>query len=719
MIDELVKAANAIEKAGIKSQDWHPRLKVLPKVTKKAPCIRIWLTANGHIHDIEPLAEERAAQLRKYEPDNGKSLPGFNVRPLYRLVKTKDEIKAASKGKAGETLKLEWIKDFLKYDPIEQTKDDFWEKTREGLKQSLSRVREELEKLCKNSIMEGETLQKFFKVVTQIDVERFQKEYDEKLRRKIKDGTLPVTMMCYFVDAEKEKKEDSDSRVPVPKFSIFLDVLDYTNFPVAHEKTIARLNDILCNTPSDSTVAAADLSEHNAVKDAYGLDANALNEKFPEVALPILGGVKLRSQVKEVPAQSRYDLCEAQTFHVGSESRKRTKRALEWLSDSERNGETYGVAGDKELLFAYPRILPKDKIPLAKLFGAQKDDSYQKEDKFERLAKSVIEQLRGQGRTVSDAQLEIFSLRKMDKARTKVVYYHNATVESLELASAAWHEGCQNIPALDIRDWSEDKNEKTGKSYPITVEGLTVFPVKLHGYLNTVWKRDGKEKNKGEQAGKVRIFQPTDGLRLLLDTQGNILAANMIERFMQHAQGYFLTLCRSTGKHKIASLPEKEKYPGILGLLLYKSGKNKEDFMNESAFLLGRCLRITDEIHRLYCEVVRKKDLPPELCGSSLLVSMMESPVITLSQLAMRSAPYIKWARGGGEKGDMGGLVWYWLKKWEETADQLHTLTWPKRLIPEARAQIFLGYLASFPKSEKPNDNQADSDNTTKQGDER
>ena len=107
--------------------------------------------------------------------------------------------------------------------------------------------------------------------------------------------------------------------------------------------------------------------------------------------------------------------------------------------------------------------------------------------------------------------------------------------------------------------------------------------------------------------------------------------------------------------------------------------------MKESAFLLGRCLRITDEIHRLYCEVVRKKDLPPELCGSSLLVSMMESPATTLGQLAMRSAPYIKWARGGSEKGDKSGLVWYWLKQWEGIADQLHTLTWPKRLIPEER----------------------------------
>ena len=186
MIDELVKAANAIEKAGIKSQDWHPKLKVLPKASKKKPCVRVWLTVDGHIHDIEPLPQELVAELRKYEPDNGKSLPGFNVRPLYRLVKTKDEIKKASKGNSGENLKLKWTKEFLNRDIIEKMKTDFWEKTREGLRQSLGRIREELENTCNDSLVDGETLQKFFSIVAQIDVVQFQNEYEEKLKGKIR-----------------------------------------------------------------------------------------------------------------------------------------------------------------------------------------------------------------------------------------------------------------------------------------------------------------------------------------------------------------------------------------------------------------------------------------------------------------------------------------------------------------------------------------------------
>lgn len=710
MIDELVKAANAMGNAGISAKDWHGKLKTLPKVTAKEPCIRIWLTNEGRIHDLELISPELALELRKFEPDLGKSLPGFNVQPLYRLVKTDDDIKKASRGMAGEKLKTEWVKEFLKISADERENDDFWEKTRDRLRQSFGRVREELEKHCKERLIDGETIQNFFGVVKRIEVDRFQKEYSSLIQRKVLDGVWPAFLMCYFVTAEKKQKEDADSRVPVPKFSVFLDITDYKKYPVAHLKTIARLNSLLNGEESGQV-----LPPKNGDTDAYGLDNTALDKKFDEVVLPSLGGVKIRSQVKEVPAQSRYDFCEAQTFHVGIETRKRTKRALEWLAAKDHAGKTYGIAGDKELLFAYPHILPVKQISFTKMFGAQQDDSYLDEDTFERLAASVIAQLKGAGKECAKTELEIFSLRKMDKARTKVVYYRNVTVTSLEQASTAWHAGCQNIPELAALDWSKDKSEKTKKSYPVSVDGKTVFPIKLYRYLNAIWKHDGQRADTGKS--KVTIFTPTDGLRLLLDKPNSALAAHMLSHFIRHAQGYFLTLCRGAGENEVTSLPDKEYYLGILGLLLFNLGNKKEDFMKESAFLLGRCLRVTDEIHRLYCEIVRKRELPPQLCGSSLLVGMMESPSTTLSQLAMRSAPYVKWARVCRDD-EKASLVHYWLKQWSTIADQLHTMEWPKRLSPEERAQLFLGYLASFPKSEKQtNTGQLDSNTNKNQGD--
>jgi hypothetical protein len=697
MIDELIRVANAMDKAGITPRNWHPKLHVLPNVTNKAPCIRVWLTADGHIKDIGLISPEQARKLWKYEPANGDSLPGFNVSSLYRMVKPENEIKKAAK-EMGNAMEegFDWA-------PFTRPEDDSWDQTRARLKRCFGRIRESLEKACADKLLDGETLQKFFAAVKRIDIDQFKKEYEGVVRNEIRCGKLPISCLCHLMNASNKIK-------PEQKFSIFLDIEDYVEYPVAHEKTMVRLNDLL----SDDTIADVIASVE---RDAYNQSTRKKNELFPQVNLPVLGGVKLRSQVDIIPAQHRYHCSESATFPVGMESRRRAKAALEWIGNRERNKMTNGQAGKGELLFAYPRTLPQENIPLSKMMiGGQEKDSYRKEDTFKRLSESVIRQLKGLGIPANNAELEIFSLRKMDKARTKVVYYRNTTVESLETASRAWHHGCQNIPPLDIKVWSE-KNEKN-KPHPVPVEPETVFPVQLHHYLNAIWKKEGETVSQVDN-GKIKGFMPTDGLNLLLETSPETLAAHMLERFIQHAQAYFSTLCHNTGRRRVAQVPDKEIYPGILGLLLLKLGKHKEDFMKESAFLLGRFLRVTDEVHRLYCEVVRKKkdgtpDLPPELCGSAFMTSMLEAPTTALGQLCTRSAPYVKWARGGADKGDKAGLVGYWMKQWAEISDQLHVLDWPQRLQPEERAQVFLGYLSSFPKKEQGN--VSETNDITKEG---
>ncbi len=692
MIDELVKVANAMEASGISPKDWHPKLKTLPKVTAKKPCVRIWLTSEGCVHDIETMAPKLVSQLRKYEPDAGKSLPGFKVYPLYRIVKNKDELTKAPKALT-EAMK----KNGFSWEQELADGEDFWNRTREVLRQLKERVLPGVRAICDGRLQPDETLAKFLDAFGKLDIEAFKQGYEEKVKEKVINGDLPLSLLCYFVDTAKKAKEDSDSNVPIPKTQVFLDIKDYKDYPVAHPNSIDRLNELLLNGEASQRPTMTHLCDEPL--DAYRESAVGSDDKFAQIAVPVLGGVILRSQVAAVPAQSRYHLCDSDTFPVGSETRKRVKAALEWISDKTRYGETFGTAGDNELLFVFPDKLPPSKVPMASLFGAQGPTigAAAKAEKFEHLAKTVIDQLKGTGNAVAEAELNIFSLRKMDPARTKVVYYRNITVGSLEKASKTWHDGFQNVPGLNICDWSESKNEK-GNSFPVLVEVQTLFPLKLHKILNTVWILDKKSKT-GTRQNSVKIFEPSVGLKLLLDTSNRSLATYVTERFMRHAQTYFVVLCRAIGRGEIARLPEKNVYPGILGLLLYKLGQTKETYMNESAYQLGRFLRVADEIHRLYCEIVRNKSIPPELCGSSLLTAMLESPARTLDQLAMRSAPYVKWARAFHDH-EKAGLVHYWMYQWSQIADVLHELKWPARPAPEERAQVFLGYLSSFPKSE-------------------
>ncbi len=640
MINELMKVADAMRDLP-KTFVWHPNMQPLPKASALSPCIRVWLTSDGLIERLERLTPEHAGQLRKFAPNKFSSLPGFNITHVSGMPddKRKKELK----------------------------------KTLEGLERNFCVAREEIERRIGSRHVKSETITTLLAIVRKLEAEAFWTAFDTQILNN-DWGWKPVSGK---------------------KISVFLDVKEYTEYPVAHVKTLERLSMLL------STVDKKCLQTGPAdAKDAYDGDADGVNDLFSDIAVPrLLGRIKIRSLNKDIPAQNRYHLAGSATFPVGNASRERARVALERLSALENEGSTFGIAGDNELLFAYPAELPPDSLPqLAALLGVQRKDVLV-EQKFKVLAERVIAQLKGQGEAAKDGAIEIFSLRKMDKARTKVVYYRNTTVVSLEAASHAWDAGFKNIPPLDIRTWGEGKNDK-GRSFPVPVKPQTVFPVKLHKILNVVWRLSRNEVKQSE----VKLFEPSTGLRLLLDTPEAMQTAYIAERFLAHSQTYFIALCRAKGRNEIADrrdLSNLKTYPGVLGLLLYKLGKTKESYMNESAFQLGRFLRIADEIHRLYCEVVRPDDKLPELCGSSLLSPMLESPLRAFNQLAIRVTPYLKWVKRfhGEEK---SGLAHYWVHQWATIADALHQTNWPVRPSTEERAQIFLGYLSSFPKSEKP-----------------
>ena len=182
MINELMKVADAV-KALPETSDQKSNLQPLPKASASAPCIRIWLTSDGLIDCLEKLVPEHVAQLAKYAPNKFSSLPGFNVTFLHGL-------------------------------PDEARKKEM-KKTLEGLDRNFHVACEAIEGLCGNKLIEGETLAKFLAAVRKIDASQFQGVFDEKVR-------------CNGWGWKA---------TPGEKISVFLDIKEYTEFPVAHPVT--------------------------------------------------------------------------------------------------------------------------------------------------------------------------------------------------------------------------------------------------------------------------------------------------------------------------------------------------------------------------------------------------------------------------------------------------------------------------------------------------
>jgi hypothetical protein len=680
MLNELYNLSVALEKAGIKPHDWHKDLKPLPNATTKKPCYKILIGIDSTITGVVHIEEELVACLRKWEPSLGNSFPGFNIQPLYRITEedSKKQLKKWRDGKAPIDLELvkKWCSDEhvnwdAKFDKkmgkcLVTIPEEF--RTRcSGLPSEFAA----LKYLCERvAVFGGDDSSKFFHALKSAIWTALEKETTSSLLSiLIHDGSL------------KKKTEDDRGSV-----SVFLDVPDWKEYPVANKETIGCINKQLLDTTNDNA-GQPDSQEH----DAFGGVSSGIEEKLPEVKLPIIGGVKLRAMSSELPCQYRYGTIDAKSFNIGSNSRRLAKGALEWLSANEREGLTWGRADGKELIFAYPAILPKTPPKLAACFGARKTDDA--EERFAYYAKDVVDCLKVLAPSLKDVELHVFSLRKMDKARTKVVFHRNYSAQRLADAASEWQQGCANIPVIRMKAWGEEKGET------IMAEPETPFPLQIADCLNRLWKLDGTSKC------EVKSIPKSAGIELLLDEAITLRhVPHLLTVALQNSNTLFVSIGQALHRNEVINLDgfnkHKQLMPTILGILLMKIGIRKESYMNNTPYLVGRMLKVADELHAVYCKEVRKNNLPPQLLGNALMAAALDSPTQALSQLALRIVPYLGWARTNSTAS--AGLSRYFLKEFGNIETKLRDVNMPLRHDDAAKAQLLLGYIAGNTQTEEP-----------------
>ena len=682
MINEFMQLAKAIPSDGTEYAAREDKLTSLPK----GETIRVLLAADGTISDVEVLDKERSASLRKYMPNKFKAFPGFNqlLVPTIDTWRTRiEESQSLPTTQKEELFKRLGVKDSVP-DTEEQLygAKGLYKKAVKGIKSNLIDFPKELASKTGSLLDENETLFRLLNAQTKIE--------DEK------SFLASLEKVCF------EKSIKYDLTKPV---SFFFDVDDYEEWPMVHRRTLDRLNEVLCK--SENAAIAVQGGSSEAAVDAFGGACAGADALMRDISIPLLGMIKMRSSNKDVEALNRYHVTGSEGFPMGKSARIEAEAALKYVINPDGDGFTYGRVSANEILIAYPAdVVSRQKTPLVQMFGGGSNPERERLV-FRKVAQDVIELLKGEGRDLSNRELRIFSIRKMDKARTKVVYYRNIDVTALARASEEWNEGCHNLPTLDVKDWptiskGERKSEKDKKPLPVEIE--TVFPARLYRYLNKYYKR-----NFSTEDIEVARFEPSTGLELMLMDEASVVpfVQSILSQVMIQAGNYYRALCVSLGQNKVASAKDKGLHLGIIGLLLYKVGKRKENYMNETAFLLGRFLRIADGLHRCYCDSERKGQYPGEFCGSSLISAMMENPVVALAQFGQRSAPYVRWAQAC-QKEKYEGLAHWWLNQWQPIADALHATKLSTRLTDAERAELFLGYLSSLPKKEKaqePTDN--------------
>lgn len=685
MLNELHDLSRSLSAANVVVESWHKHFKPCPK---GSATYLLLIDAPSSISDLELLADrERVAATRKWEVAAGVSFPAFNVLPLFEP--TTDESKKSATALRKELLSksppdAKGISERLV--ELIQNSDSLW------TEKELARITKCIATLGSELAVTLGTPPEEFRAISEL-ITRTSSFNAASLHSRLTE-VLSAKLVEKPADASDWFDELFFHTGKTPKrWSLIADLADRSTFE--HPATHPRVQ-MWMNSRFQGSGQAADPNQRERAAgtlDAYALATDGADDSFPEVRLPVLGNVKLRSMSKESPCQRRYSMADSQSCSVGQMARQGMKNSLEWIAQPGRREKTWSdvsnLSGGSAVLFAYPSELPEEDPELAGLIVglAESDDS--DGATFSACASRVISSLTRLSEESPATEIRVFVLTKPDGFRTKVLNSACFTVDRILDSARDWKDGCANIPSLMIRQFGAAKGDKPFWSPP-----ATPFPGQLVQCLNTVWERSGTH------ATQTHSFGVGDGLALLLD-RGPVLQASVkraVRCVVANSLSLVLALGQAHNQGRAHSMSKKDAnqalmLPCVFGLLLAKLGRMKGEYMTGPPFLVGRLLSLADQLHVQYCHGVRKGQIPPQLAGNALMTTAMDSPQKAVVLLWQRIKPYYSWAQTV-QGGDEVRLAKYFLGQLGKISTDLKDAELPTRCTDSEKAELLLGYLA-------------------------
>ena len=674
MRNVLYDLSKAMELYGIEGTLSYRNYKPIPKSKPDAPCIEVDIL-EGKVIRLLRVPQQQAVILRKYGTKQG-SYPCMNLAPLYRI--TSDEMKK-------ELKRIREKPELLNADKIDEVRE--WCQEKNWVKKFLNKYKicmvnmsKELSNLVPNYlpiqilIRESNYFLEPEQLFEQLKVAAF------KMLEAKEDVALALDVLFYSVNSEKAGTDDYGS------ISIALNspALLEAGISAISEKFVSEVNKNLLDTEAVGNNTAGESL------DAFGVPFDPFEEPMPEVRLAGGFDVILRTMFKGQPSQTRYARIENGSYPISRAMRKNFQASLTWLGSAEQRDITWCNIDKDDILFVYPSRLPDTKTSFTNVFKRPKPGA----PAFKKQAEMFLKELRNSKQPEADSwtnRIQLFIVKKVAKGRTKIVYTRQTDPKELERQSEEWNCGCaDNLPRFPFG------------------EPRVPFPLEVADILNRFWKQNGSLAT-----DKFKPFSCYWGMTLMMNPE--VSTESCVRRLSQEAVnvGAFVG-------NKLACSQMKNWSPkdwdtinkikdmlALIGLLLYRNGVRKETYMENTPYLYGQLLKAADELHIMYCRVVRDGSVPTQLVGASMFQSAAESPIRTLAMLSQRMIPYYAWAKSyrtkGIEEAGKESKIVGWLYSISENIATKIENTWDSkyRFNEEEKAQLFIGYLAAFPKKEK------------------
>lgn len=466
-----------------------------------------------------------------------------------------------------------------------------------------------------------------------------------------------------------------------------------------------------------------------------GATAELLITPFPKwSARPVINKpLSPFSKFSAAACNLRYLRADNDAFPIGSETARMLVAALTEITSRPqgfnwralRNGKFDKQREEHDILIAYPTMQLED-LPLVNLFAKPDEAQDDGTKEFQDQARQVIEAF---SKIVPPDQVPdyiiILLIRQISSGQIQLAYSASPTRTEFVQAMNAWSESANNLPP-NLRvpliprvkaDQALEKSE-TQKQINKTVRWVKpklLFPEEISRLLSHQWIRSGAETSTVEAPSVGQIldfFLRKSGV--WQDIAANLLEVTLTRTsvLLTHA-GHVLHRDDPITLVKWSEFSLKSKaWPdyaisqtlSLIGSLLYAMNSNVKNYVEESAYQVGRLLAMMDELHKCYCIVVRDGDVPNSLIGNGLLGRAADSPAQALAELSERSRIYMGWAKSVditdlGEKAKKKNIAIYSARKVLRLAaplcEQLHAAgSLDTEMSIVQKAHLFLGYLS-------------------------
>lgn len=754
MLNEVSRLWQSLATASIPVESQHPLIKPLPSSAKHL--LRVRLAVDGMVSAVEDVADDERTALRRIVQTSDGSFPVLKANePILNIAESDPMWAVARKRNQPDSERIALLESCLQGHSSQP-----WDTVGHNWVQSRAKATLLSEKLAQDeAAAEMVTLGQRFCAALE-DPIAFTGGIATSALTNAKCGLLSNLRAIEELLIGKGKDRAGRDK----KISVLL-VLDLDDMSGSRTRIYTRQ---MWRRVAD--VLPVNLAErrrhhkHRAERAAFGTDSQLWVGPFPQVKLPVLGAyfplVSMASDGDKAKCNKRYGLTEHCIVPVGEQAALRMQDALTWIVDADREGHTWrGVANgrfekdsqsgkkreQRDLLIAFLEEKPDIDARTASYFGSGANVV---KAKFEGDASAIARAINADPQVRPHSKLALFVLRKASDGQAQITLAESPTVKQVLDRADQWVLAVKkNTPHVRLflpqSPYNEEELRETDG------EPLSPYPDQVVRLLSYQWVRDGSSPKKhGGKPEKPNheVIGPglAEVLAVMLRTEGKWepaarrLLALLVQRVTPLLIGVF------GAKHVFGPWTDQGKcereplnhYPresreialravAVTGILLDALDCHKENYMKEAAYQVGQLLALADTLHKDYCIVVRRQQLPNSLIGTALMRHALENPVAAVADLSERMMEYVRWAktvslpkekqneREEKEKKEQMRIAVHEarkkLRQFEPLAAALARANLPTETNDLEKAQLILGFLASPPHEEQDSNGKDDS----------